>query len=172
MFRRVDDLKTIWAEEAAKTLALFQAIPDAAAHQAVDAQHRDLRRLAWHLVDTVVELPLKLGFRLRTPKPIEADGTLGAPPPTMAEIAAAYRLVSDSLLDHLGGWSNTELGRAFDLYGERWTGAYAFHVLVAHQTHHRGQMTVLMRQAGLRLPDLYGPTQESWAALGAPAPKV
>ncbi len=54
MFRRVEDVKTIWAQEAEKTLAVFDAIPDAAAHQAVDAHHRDLRRLAWHLVETVL----------------------------------------------------------------------------------------------------------------------
>ena len=55
MFRRVEDFKTIWQQEAEKTLAVFAAIPDAAAHQAVDAQHRDLRRMAWHLVETVLE---------------------------------------------------------------------------------------------------------------------
>ena len=41
--------------------------------------------------------------------------------------------------------------------------------LIAHQTHHRGQMTVLMRQAGLRVPGIYGPAKEEWAAFGAPA---
>ena len=173
MFRRVDDFKTIWAQEAEKTLAVFAAIPDAAAHQAVDAQHRDLRRLAWHLVETVLELPQNLGLRVKGPVGLGPDGFIAAPPPpTMAEIGGVYRAVSDSLLDHIGSWSNTELGRAFSLYGESWTGAFALYVLVSHQTHHRGQMTVLMRQAGLRLPSLYGPTQEGWADLGLEAPRV
>ena len=172
MFRRVEDVKTIWAQEAEKTLAVFDAIPDAAAHQAVDAHHRDLRRLAWHLVETVLELPQNLGLRVKGPVSLGPDGFIAAPPPTMAEIAAAYRVVSDSLLDHLGSWSNTELGRSFSLYGESWTGAYAFYVLVAHQTHHRAQMTVLMRQAGLKPPALYGPTKEGWAGLGLDAPNV
>jgi uncharacterized damage-inducible protein DinB len=172
MFRRVDDFKTIWTQEAEKTLALLAAIPDAAAHQAVDEQHRDLRRLAWHLVETVLELPQNLGLRVKGPVALGPDGFIGAPPPTMAEIAAAYRAVSDSLLDHIGSWSNTELGRAFTLYGETWTGAFALYVLVSHQTHHRGQMTVLMRQAGLHLPRIYGPTKEAWAGFGMDAPKV
>ena len=42
MFRRVEDFKTIWQQEADKTLAVLAAIPDAAAHQAVDALERDL----------------------------------------------------------------------------------------------------------------------------------
>jgi uncharacterized damage-inducible protein DinB len=172
MFRRVEDFKTIWAQEADKTLSVLAAIPDAAAHQAVDAHHRDLRRLAWHLVETVLELPQNLGLRVKGPVSLGPDGFIGAPPPTMAEIASAYRAVSDSLLDHIGSWSNTELGRTFTLYGESWSGAYALYVLVSHQTHHRAQMTVLMRQAGLKPLSLYGPTQEGWAEFGMEAPKV
>lgn len=33
-------------------------------------------------------------------------------------------------------------------------------------------MTVLMRQAGLLVPDLYGPTKEQWAEYGVPAPVI
>ncbi|MCX6546895.1 MAG: DinB family protein [Geothrix sp.] len=172
MFRRVDDFKTIWQQEADKTLLVLGAIPDAAAHQAVDEGHRDLRRLAWHLVETLLELPHRLGLQVKGPVALGPDGYIGAPPPTMAEIAAAYRAVSESLLDHVGSWSNSELGRNFSLYGETWTGAFALQVLVAHQTHHRGQMTVLMRQAGLVVPGIYGPAKEGWAPLGLSAPKV
>ena len=173
MFRRVDDFKTVWQQEAEKTLAVFAAIPDAAAHQAVAAQHRDLRRMAWHLVETVLELPHKLGLQVKGPVALGPDGFIAtAPPPTMVEISDTYRAVSESLLDHMGSWSNTELGRTFSLYGETWTGAFALYVLVSHQTHHRGQMTVLMRQAGLHVPSTYGPTKEGWAEFGLEAPKV
>jgi hypothetical protein len=30
-------------------------------------------------------------------------------------------------------------------------------------------MTVLMRQAGLKVPGFYGPAQEEWSAMGMPA---
>lgn len=173
MFRRVEDFKLIWQQEAEKTLSVFAAIPDAAAHQAVDGHHRDLRRMAWHLVETLLELPQNLGLKVKGPVGLGPDGFIATPPPpTMAEVASAYRMASDSLLDHIGSWSNTELGRTFSLYGESWTGAFALFVLVAHQTHHRGQMTVLMRQAGLKPPGLYGPTLEGWSEFGLPAPRV
>ena len=32
--------------------------------------------------------------------------------------------------------------------------------LLHHEIHHRGQMTVLMRQAGLKLPGVYGPSAD------------
>jgi uncharacterized damage-inducible protein DinB len=59
-----------------------------------------------------------------------------------------------------------------DMYGEKWPRGRSAHILIDHQTHHRGQMTVLMRQAGLVVPGIYGPAKEAWAAYGAPAPEV
>lgn len=39
--------------------------------------------------------------------------------------------------------------------------------LIRHQIHHRGQMTILMRQAGVVMPGVYGPSQEETAAIRA-----
>jgi uncharacterized damage-inducible protein DinB len=55
------------------------------------------------------------------------------------------------------------------MFGEKWKRGFAFASLLRHQTHHRGQMTVLMRQAGLRVPGVCGPAREEWARLGMPA---
>lgn len=33
-------------------------------------------------------------------------------------------------------------------------------------------MTVLMRQAGLTVPGIYGPAKEEWATFGMEAPKM
>jgi uncharacterized damage-inducible protein DinB len=44
--------------------------------------------------------------------------------------------------------------------------------MLENEIHHRGQMTVLMRQAGLKVPGVYGPAKEDWAAMGMPAPAV
>lgn len=48
---------------------------------------------------------------------------------------------------------------------------FTFDVLIQHQNHHRGQMTVLMRQAGLPVPGIYGPAKEEWTTFGLEAPK-
>ena len=47
-----------------------------------------------------------------------------------------------------------------------WTKGQALSVLLVHQIHHRGQMTVLMRQAGLKVPGIYGPALEEWERYG------
>lgn len=50
--------------------------------------------------------------------------------------------------------------------------AFPLRCLVFHQIHHRGELIVLMRQAGLRVPGLYGPAKEDWATYGIPAPAI
>lgn len=170
MFRRVEDFKEIWKAEAGKTLALFSAIPDAALGQAVAEEHRDLRRMAWHIVESAVEMPEHAGIHI--PGFALEKGSLGDPPATMEAIIDAFTKIADALHDRIGSWNNAELGRSFDCYGEKWSGGFLLWVLVTHQTHHRGQMTVLMRQAGLKVPDIYGPAKEGWSAYGMEPPNV
>ena len=66
-------------------------------------------------------------------------------------------------------WTAETLLIEDDMYGETWSRGMTLFYLIAHQAHHRGRMTVLMRQAGLKVPGIYGPAREEWAAFGAPA---
>jgi uncharacterized damage-inducible protein DinB len=52
------------------------------------------------------------------------------------------------------------------MYGEDWLNGLTLQILISHEIHHRGQMTVLMRQAELRVPEVYGPTREDWLERG------
>ena len=58
------------------------------------------------------------------------------------------------------------------MYGEKWQRGLTLHILLQHEVHHRGQMTVLMRQAGLKVPNIYGPAKEGWAEYGADTPII
>ena len=171
MFRHLDDFHTSWKEESAKTQEIFSAIPDGAMRTAVTAEHRDLRRLAWHLVESLIEMPGHCGLQIAGAQLIQG-GFIGEPPATMQEITAAYAAASESFTGALKAWMDADLLVEDELYGERWKRGFTLFVLLMHQTHHRGQMTVLMRQAGLKVPGIYGPAKEGWAAYGMDAPKV
>lgn len=171
MFRHIDDFLTCWKEESARTLDVFEAIPDSAMKTAVTPEHRDLRRLGWHLVESLIEMPGHMGLGLDGASLIQ-DGFIVAPPASMKDVAQAYRKASESLVESLKTWKDTELEREDELYGERWKRGFTLFVLVTHQTHHRAQMTVLMRQASLKVPGIYGPAKEGWAAYGMNAPQV
>lgn len=58
-------------------------------------------------------------------------------------------------------WSDASLEEVHEVYGYRWTKAQTVMALLFHQTHHRGAMTVLRRQASLTLPEIYGPTRDT-----------
>lgn len=171
MFRRIEDAVESCRGEAAKTLAVLEAIPDSAMSRAVAPGHRDLRRMAWHLVESLIEMPGHCGLAVEGAHLIQGM-FIGEPPATMQEVRDAYVRASESLLKGLASWTDADLEVEDEMYGERWKRGKTLAILVIHQTHHRGQMTVLMRQAGLRVPDIYGPAQEGWAAFGMEAPKV
>jgi len=160
MFRRLDDFKKAWTEEALHTTAVLEAIPDRALGATIGEGHRDLRRLAWHLVESAIEMPSHMGLAIPGAELVKG-GFIGPPPEAMATIQAAYMAASDALLE-----------REDDLYGETWRRGHTLQVLVVHQAHHRGQMTVLMRQAGLLVPSIYGPVKEGWSSYGVEPPRV
>lgn len=171
MFRNLDDFQACWKAERAKTQQIFSTIPDGAMQTAITPEHRDLRRLAWHLVESLIEMPGHCGLKIAGAQWFQG-AFIGAPPATMKEILAAYSAAAASLEEALTAWTDGDLETEDELYGERWQRGFTLFVLVMHQTHHRGQMTVLMRQAGLQVPGIYGPAKEGWAAYGMEAPKV
>lgn len=172
MYRTLADFRQRWQEESEDTLKVLTAIPDSALSQAVSPGYRDLARLAWHLVESIKTLPAQIGLEVEGPE-LGPDGLFKDPAPhSMSEIRRAYERASKSLISSLEPWTDDTLTQEDDMYGQRWTRGTSLMALSLHQAHHRGQMTVLMRQAGLPMPEFYGPTKEGWAAFGAPVPVV
>ncbi len=173
MYRRLDDFRAQFQEEVDDTLKVLRAIPDAAATQAVSPVHRDLRRLAWHLVESLVSLPAEIGLQVDGPAVNQFGTSQEAVPATFAQIVARYERAATSLLSGLATWTDADLLKEDTMFGHMvWAKGYSLRALEMHQAHHRGQMTVLMRQAGLPVPAFYGPVLEDWANMGAPAPVV
>ena len=167
MYRRLDDFRSHFQEELADTLKVLRAIPNPAAAQAIAPAHRDLRRLAWHLVESLVSLPAEMGVKVDGPA---MDSSAER---AMGKIADQYERAAASLLKELEAWTDADLLKEDTMFGQLvWARGYTLQALAMHQAHHRGQMTVLMRQAGLRIPEFYGPVLETYAALGVPAPAV
>ena len=166
MIRSIEDFVTVWQQEAANTLSLFGSLADSAMPQAVTKEHRDLGRLAWHITGTIREMMERTGLHVAGPEE-------GAPvPSSSAEIVREYKASSESLVEALTRWTDADLETEDPMYGESWKRALTLQILLLHQTHHRGQMTVLMRQAGLTVPGMYGPAKEDWAKYGMPAPTI
>jgi uncharacterized damage-inducible protein DinB len=167
MFTTVSGFLGSWKFESNGTSKILAALTDASLAQAVNASGRTLGRLAWHITTTIPEMMGRTGLHLAGPDP-------DAPVPSSARgIAGVYRETASSLAKTLQeSWTDATLDVEDEMYGMKWTRGVTLGALVSHQTHHRGQMTVLMRQAGLVVPGIYGPAREEWAAMGVPPPEV
>ena len=163
MYRTISDFALDWKYESAATLKVLHMLSDESLQQRVSPDGRSLGFLAWHLVLTLTEMGSKMGLQITGPAEDSEQ------PTKVSEIASTYDISSKSVAEVVRTtWSDASLDEKIDMYGEPWKRGYALASLVKHQTHHRAQMTVLMRQAGLKVPGVYGPSREEWVEMGMP----
>jgi uncharacterized damage-inducible protein DinB len=165
MYRKIDDFAKaygILTEGTVKALALLN---DGNLDQSVGEGHRTLRHLGWHIVVTVPEMMKLCGL------PLSAVDERLPPPDTAAEIVDGYKKVTAELVEAIeANWKDESLTEVDDLYGQKWERGLSLAALINHEIHHRGQMTVLLRQAGGKVPGLYGPAKEEWPQYGMETP--
>lgn len=164
MLRTIEDFQKHWAYEVEMTGKALNNLTDESLGQKVTADGRALGFLGWHLTHTLGEMLGLVGLK------IDAPAHDAECPTEAAAIAAAYKKAANSVTAEINAnWNDDTLLQTDEMYGETWSRGQTLFYLILHQTHHRGQMTVLMRQAGLPVPGVYGPAKEEWAAMGAPA---
>ena len=167
MYQTIKQFEEAWKNSSDATRKLMGVLTDQSLNQRVAEGFRTLGQLAWHIITSIQEMSGRTGLRIEGP-PLEE------PVPAMAfEIMDCYDIVAASLLKEIKeNWTDESLRVEDDMYGEKWTREFTLRVLREHEIHHRGQMTVLMRQAGLKIPGLYGPAKEEWAEFGMENPEI
>lgn len=166
MYRRIEDFTRDWDFESRATLAVLRALSDEALEQRVAPDGRSLGHLAWHLAASLAKMARLAGL-----PGVEGPAEDVPSPGSAREIVEAYGKTACSLAGAVpAAWTDGMLPEEIPMYGYHWPRGKTLSVMVLHQAHHRGQMTVLMRQAGLPVPGCYGPSREEWAARGMEAP--
>ena len=161
MFHTIDDFEREWMYESASTQKQMDQLTDASLSQAVADGHRTLGHIAGHIVTSIPEIMCRAGLKLSA---VDLNSPM---PETAGGIMKAYAAVSNELLDRVkADWDDTTLQIEDELFGETWKRGLTLLVLLKHEVHHRGQMTVLMRRAGLKVPGFYGPSKEEWVNQG------
>jgi uncharacterized damage-inducible protein DinB len=162
MFLKISDFSKEWVTESAATAKIMGVLTDASLNQKVTPEGRSLGRLAWHIVLSLGEMGGRTGAVVDAPM---EDALV---PESAQIIAEAYETAACSLAASVqDGWKDAMLTEMVDMYGEQWSRSASLYILIKHEIHHRAQMTVLMRQAGIKVPGVYGPSREEWAAYGA-----
>lgn len=161
MYYKIQDFFDDWDYEIKSTLKIFNNLTDESLAVKVSPDVRTLGILAWHITLSIEEMMSRTGLHIDSP-PQDSKH-----PSSAQDIKTAYEKASASLVKEIKkNWNDDSLKIDVDMYGDKWKNGVTLAVLITHQAHHRGQMTVLMRLAGLKVPGIYGPSKEEWAAMG------
>ena len=167
MYTTVEEFLKDFEHESGETIKVFKALTDKSLSQPVAHDHRTLGRIAWHLTTTYPEMCTLAGISIAA---VSKDAPL---PKSAATVVSAYEGCRNELIAFVRqNWNDAKMTEVKNFYGEQWPVGLAMSILVRHEIHHRGQMTVLMRQAGLKVPGVYGPAREEWAGMGMQPPEV
>ena len=161
MYCRLLDFINDWENETRETGILFSALTDESLKTKVYEGGRTLGQIVWHIVVTNGEMGEKAGFKgdfLPEDAPV---------PNSAKEIQDAYKKQTEEILRVVSTqWHDEDLSDPIEMYGQRWLKGSILCILILHQAHHRGQITVLMRQAGLKVHGVCGPSKEEWQSFG------
>jgi uncharacterized damage-inducible protein DinB len=165
MYRKLQDFLEAYETLSTGTQRVLDSIGDEHLGQRITDGHRSLGEIAWHITVTVPEMMQHTGLG------IAAVDHEAAPPTSAKVIADAYRDASAELKRQVSAsWDDASLELFDNLYGEEWQRGRTLEILIHHEIHHRAQAMVLMRQAGIAVPGLFGPAKEEWAQMGMNAP--
>lgn len=153
-----------WNQEAASTQKVLDTLTDESLQQRVSPEDRTLGEIAWHIVASTPGMLMEFGVTVKSSLN-EADL-----PTSAREIAETFRSVSAETSEAIREqWTDQSLSETKNVFGMDLPRAVMLNMLNKHIIHHRGQMTVLMRQAGLKVPGVYGPSREEWSQMGMDA---
>jgi uncharacterized damage-inducible protein DinB len=165
MYRRVQDFLNAYDQGTKRTEKILGAMDDDTLHKPLAPGYRTLGQVGWHIVTTIPEMMGRTGLGLSGVDPHSM------PPKTAAAIQEGYRKASSELRAAVAAnWQDKTLLDVDELYGEKWPRGLTLAVLMGHETHHVGQMTVLLRLAGRPVPGIMGPSKEEWTQFGMQAP--
>ncbi|MDY0396189.1 DinB family protein [Virgibacillus halophilus] len=155
MYRTVTDFLSDWDEAAKGTTQALQAFRDEKLDQAIVEGHNTLRWLGWHLATSPAFFAGLTGLDVEAAKQEENV------PGESEKMVAAYKKIADDIHHEAEKkLTDEKMAETVEAFGQQVPRGAILRKLIDHQTHHRGQITVLLRQAGLHVPGVMGPTKE------------
>lgn len=153
-----------WDTEAKNTVAMLKALPVGQYDFRPDPGGRSLGELGWHLAeaDAYMTYGIERGVFEMGAKPPGMER-----PKTVEELAPGFERVHAEAVQRVRKLNGADLDREIVFFTGTpvtirqilWT------MLLHHQIHHRGQLSVLCRLAGGTAPAPYGPNREEMAKI-------
>ncbi|MGG2016384.1 DinB family protein [Bacillus sp. S10(2024)] len=167
MYVTISDFINEWNREALLTQKVLDGSTDESLQQQVYPEGRTLGRIAWHFTTNIPEYLAHFGLN------IEGVENAESVPTSAKEIAETFKKISLDVAKVIEEqWTDESLKQIQAAFGRQESNASILMGLIKHIVHHRGQVTVLMRQAGIKPFGVYGPPKEDWIHLGVENPPL
>lgn len=163
MYTSIKQFIKDFTQEKQTTLNVFKAISNDKLMLKPNDDIRSLQRLVWHILITHGEMLGKAGLTINCPN------EHAEPVNDINEICRLYEISANSVLQIVNEkWNDEDLSSELNMYGENWSKGTILSVLIKHEVHHRGQLSVVMRLNDIKVPSIYGPAKEDWAKYNMP----
>ncbi|MCB1222106.1 DinB family protein [bacterium] len=155
MFTNAQQFIGEYTYESGITRSLFANLTDATLGQAQADGLYNLGQIAWHISSSRCYLFGQTGFDM-------PDQGHGFPENMTADmIRQNYDMLLERVLSQAATKSDDDLNVVYRFFDKMNVSlGQMMRMVISHEVHHRGQLSVLMRQAGLGIPGIYGPNAE------------
>jgi uncharacterized damage-inducible protein DinB len=159
----IDGMLQELEDEARSTRRVLERVPDNRLGWRPHEKSRTLGQLAWH----IAVVPGAVAEFVASPSPAQAPEFRPDPTPAKsAELIPALHQSISKAKKILGGMDDATLMETWRMMkGDREIfaiprAAMLRSIMLNHWYHHRGQLTVYLRELGVPLPSIYGPTAD------------
>ncbi len=167
MYVTIADFIKEWNRESLLTQKVLAGLTDESLKQKVYPEGRTLGRIAWHFTTNIPDYLGHFGLKMK-----KVENAVSVPA-SAKEIAETFKRVSEEASQAIEQqWTDDSLSQLQKAFGREETNAQILMGLIKHIVHHRGQLTILIRQAGLKPFGVYGPPKEDWVNLGVENPPL
>ncbi|UOQ45775.1 DinB family protein [Halobacillus salinarum] len=167
MYVTIADFIREWNKEMALTQKVLEGLTDDSLKQRVYPEGRTLGRIAWHFTTNIPEYLAHFGLN------INGVENVNSVPNSAKEIAETFKRISSYASQVIEQqWTDDSLKEVQNAFGREESNAQILMGLIKHIIHHRGQVTILIRQAGIKPFGVYGPPKEDWIHLGVENPPL
>lgn len=156
MFTDAQAFLGVYGWESQSTSRVLGALTDnALAQDKAPGHNMTAGDIAWHIATAPVYMLNQVGFNIDAVSP-EMPAQL-----TAAHIKETYDAICAQVKEQVAAKTPEDLARTHRVFQMMdWSTGQMLGIMLTHEVHHRGQLSVLMRQAGLVVPSIYGPTFE------------
>ena len=161
MYHKISNFIEDWKYESESTIKVLSNLTDSSLSKNFGENIRTPGRLAWHIVTAIGEMASRMGLAFEK---VDENAPIFK---TVKEIVDEYKRASDGLIKEINEkWNDDTLYIEDKItgQGDMWSRGKTLGALVKHQIHHRAQLTVVMRLAGLKVPGVTVPQKKSGQA--------